>query len=44
MKDFVEFHGSLEGRDLDVMLEVKDKNLSAVKCINLTNPKLTGMS
>ena len=41
MKEFVEFHGSLEGRELDVMLEVKDKNLSAVKCINLTNPRLT---
>ena len=40
MKDFVEFHGSLEGRDLDVMLEVKDKNLSAVKCINLAASRL----
>ena len=41
MKDFLEFHRSLEERELDVMLEVKDKNLSAVKCINLTNPRLS---
>ena len=41
MKDFLEFHSSLEGRELDVMLEVKDKNLSAVKCINLTSPRLS---
>lgn len=40
MNDFVEFHRSLEGRELDVMLEVKDKNLSAVKCINLTSTRL----
>ena len=40
MKEFLEFHRSLEGRELDVMLEVKDKNLSAVKCAHLTNPQL----
>jgi len=31
---FVNFYGSLEREDIDIMLEVKDKNLSAVKCIN----------
>ncbi|ADK14514.1 UV DNA damage repair endonuclease UvsE [Clostridium ljungdahlii] len=31
---FVDFYGSLEREDIDIMLEVKDKNLSAVKCIN----------
>ena len=36
MRDFLAFHRSLGNRDLDVMLEVKDKNLSAVKCANLT--------
>lgn len=32
--DFVDFYNGLGPRELDVMLEVKDKNLSAVKCIN----------
>ena len=41
MKDFLEFHRSLEGREVDVMLEVKDKNLSAVKCINLANTSVS---
>lgn len=31
---FIEFYKSLEREDIDIMLEVKDKNLSAVKCIN----------
>ena len=29
---FLEFSSGLGGRDVDIMLEVKDKNLSAVKC------------
>ncbi len=33
---FIEFYKSLEREDIDIMLEVKDKNLSAVKCINST--------
>ena len=41
MKDFMDFHRSLEGRELDVMLEVKDKNLSAVKCAHLTTARLS---
>jgi len=31
------FYESLERKDIDIMLEVKDKNLSAVKCINCTS-------
>ena len=41
MRDFLEFHHSLGQRDVDVMLEVKDKNLSAVKCGQVVNPQLT---
>lgn len=40
INDFMEFHRSLEARELDVMLEVKDKNLSAVKCAHLTKSYL----
>lgn len=36
MDEFLGFHAALGDRELDVMLEVKDKNLSAVKCANLT--------
>ncbi|MBN2883358.1 MAG: UV DNA damage repair endonuclease UvsE [Clostridia bacterium] len=32
--EFMEFHRSLGNIELDIMLEVKDKNISAVKCIN----------
>lgn len=37
MDEFLKFHAALGDRELDVMLEVKDKNLSAVKCANLTS-------
>lgn len=40
MDAFLAFHAALGERELDVMLEVKDKNLSAVKCANLTAPDL----
>jgi UV DNA damage endonuclease len=33
---FINFYESLDRKDIDIMLEVKDKNLSAVKCINAT--------
>lgn len=37
INEFMDFYKSLEREDLDIMLEVKDKNLSAVKCINCTS-------
>lgn len=38
-KEFLEFFTIIKGLDLDVMLEVKDKNISAVKCTLLSeNP------
>lgn len=40
MEEFLTFHKRLGERELDVMLEVKDKNLSAIKCANLVNPDL----
>ena len=35
--EFLQFYKSLERDDIDIMLEVKDKNLSAIKCINCTS-------
>lgn len=32
---FLSFVKQLEKREIDIMLEVKDKNLSAIKCLNL---------
>lgn len=40
MREFLEFHRCLGQRELDVMLEVKDKNLSALKCRHLTQPQI----
>jgi len=34
--EFLSFYQNVHGENLDIMLEVKDKNLSAVKCINCT--------
>ena len=36
INEFINFYETLEREDIDIMLEVKDKNLSAVKCINCT--------
>jgi UV DNA damage endonuclease len=36
LNEFMRFYNNLELKDIDIMLEVKDKNLSAVKCINAT--------
>jgi len=36
INEFLEFFSRLSRTDLDIMLEVKDKNLSAIKCINCT--------
>ena len=35
---FMDFVGTLEGCAPDIMLEVKDKNLSAIKCLRCTSP------
>lgn len=37
INEFMEYYNSVQREDLDIMLEVKDKNLSAVKCINCTS-------
>jgi len=34
ISSFMEFCSRLEEQDVDMMLEVKDKNISAIKCIN----------
>lgn len=39
INEFMEFYNNLEMKDMDIMLEVKDKNLSAIKCINSTLKK-----
>ena len=36
LKTFLTFHEQLEDKQIDIMLEVKDKNLSAIKCQNAT--------
>jgi len=35
LPDFLEFYQGLYNKNIDIMLEVKDKNLSAVKCNNI---------
>ncbi|MFL2100211.1 UV DNA damage repair endonuclease UvsE [Desemzia sp. FAM 23989] len=42
LEPFMEFYNSLYDQTIDIMLEVKDKNVSAVKCINATrlNPSI----
>ena len=37
IQPFLEFWQQLSGTNIDIMLEVKDKNLSALKCINCVN-------
>ena len=37
INEFISFYEGLKRDDIDIMLEVKDKNLSAVKCINCTS-------
>jgi UV DNA damage endonuclease len=36
IKEFISFYEKLKNENTDIMLEVKDKNISAVKCINCT--------
>ncbi|TJX15001.1 UV DNA damage repair endonuclease UvsE [Tissierella creatinini] len=40
IEKFLDFLEGLERNDIDIMLEVKDKNLSCIKCINCTDPNL----
>ena len=41
LPQFLEFYNNLENHEMDIMLEVKDQNLSAIKCINvLAWPKI----
>lgn len=40
INQFMRFYELLGRNDIDIMLEVKDKNLSCVKCINCTTKKL----
>lgn len=41
MDDFQQFYNSISDFDLDIMVEVKDKNLSALKCVNvISSPKI----
>lgn len=35
--EFLDFYHKLNRQDIDIMLEVKDKNQSAIKCINMIN-------
>jgi len=39
---FLDFFGQLPNADVDIMLEVKDKNLSALKCIHCTSKRGMG--
>lgn len=39
--DFLQFYTCLPEQNVDIMVEVKDKNLSAIKCINaISSPKI----
>lgn len=40
VQTFLEFCKDINRDDIDIMLEVKDKNLSAIKCIQCLNKKL----
>ena len=37
INEFLQFYNQIDHDNIDIMLEVKDKNLSAVKCINCTS-------
>lgn len=37
VEEFLQFYKRVSRQDVDIMVEVKDKNLSAIKCINAIN-------
>ncbi|HPB16132.1 MAG TPA: UV DNA damage repair endonuclease UvsE [Clostridia bacterium] len=39
LSEFLHFYQNISSSDADIMLEVKDKNISAVKCINAVSDK-----
>lgn len=40
VNEFMNFYEMINRNDIDIMLEVKDKNLSCIKCINCTSKAL----
>lgn len=43
LEEFLPFYETIRNRQLDVMLEVKDKNLSAIKCMTATSGAQTAV-
>jgi UV DNA damage endonuclease len=44
VSDFLQFFESIKDLDVDIMAEVKDKNLSAIKCINtISKPEIKNL-
>lgn len=42
--NFLQFYKDIKGLDVDIMVEVKDKNLSALKCINaISKPEIKNL-
>lgn len=41
LKPFIEFYDQLQSKEIDIMLEVKDKNLSAIKCLKSVDKNTT---
>lgn len=39
IEEFIKFYKSLRDKNIDIMLEVKDKNISCIKCINSSSSK-----
>jgi len=39
LDEFYEFYGSLKRKDIDIMFEVKDKNISALNCLDYIKQK-----